>query len=56
VDPALVWTAAKIFVLAGVRTPNRTARSSFANPSHKEEFKGKTMHEGIRDNGGVVDN
>jgi hypothetical protein len=55
VGPALVWTAATNFFVAGVRTPKRTARSAYAIPSHKEEFTGKTNHEDIWGNGDVVD-
>ena len=55
VGPALVCTPAKYLVPAGVRKPNRIARSAYAIPSHKEEFKGKTKHEGIWGNGGVFD-
>jgi hypothetical protein len=55
VGPALVWTAAKNLIPAGLRTSNRTARNAYAISSHKEEFKGKTKHKGIWGNGGVVD-
>jgi hypothetical protein len=50
-----VWTAAKYLVPDGVRTPNCITRSAYAIPSHKEEFKGKTKHEGIWGNCGVFD-
>lgn len=47
--------AARNLFLAGVRKQNRNARSAYVIPSHKQEFQGKTNHEDIWGNVGVVD-